>query len=88
MLMGDVTAQVGVSVSLVGATVQPKTTLPVNPPDGATVMVEVPLPPGVEMVIAPLLESAMAGVPVPPVTVRGMVADWVVVPLIAVTTTP
>ena len=70
---------------MVGVTAQLKATLPVNPPDGVTVTVEVPLPPGAEIVIAPLLASAIDGVAETAFTVTGIAVDMTVVPLVPVT---
>ncbi len=51
--------QVGAAVDepVTTATLQLKLTSPVNPPEGVTDIVEVPLPPALPMVIAPLLLS-------------------------------
>ena len=68
--------QVGLSVAPLGpATTQERFTTPVKPPEEATVMVDVPLEPAAT-VIAPLLLSEIAGLPVLPVKTAWMFKVW------------
>ncbi len=62
IVTGEVTVQVGTLVPVVGVTAQVSATAPVNPPDGVTVMFEVPEPPAAGSVTEPLLLSVIAGV--------------------------
>ncbi len=63
---------------------QAKVTLPVNPPPGVTVMVEVPLAPGDAMLTA-VLVNAKLGVGGGPLMVIGTLVVWVTVPEVPVT---
>ncbi len=77
--------QVGTLVPEVGATEQVSATLPVKPPLGVTVTVDVPLLPAVS-VIAPLFVSATAGTAAAD-TVTATVVLSVTVPSTPVTVT-
>jgi hypothetical protein len=60
MVTDDGTAQVG-RMAVVGAMLQLRFTTPVNPADGVTKIVDVPVEPGVAIVIVALLLSAKLG---------------------------
>jgi hypothetical protein len=87
--IGEVTEHVGVSVPLVGETAQLKATLPVNPPPGVTVIVDVfPLvAPGEAIVIAPLFVSVTVSVADTAVTITPTVVVAVRLPDVPVTVT-
>jgi hypothetical protein len=72
IVTGVATEQVG-AVAPVPVTAQPSATDPMNPPDGVTVMVDVPVAPPPASVIEPLLLNAMAGVAVAACTVTATV---------------
>jgi hypothetical protein len=63
---------------------QARVTLPVNPPAGVTVMVEVPLAPAEAMLTA-VLVNAKFGVGGGPLMVIATLAFWVMVPEVPVT---
>lgn len=66
---GVLTVQVG-AVAPAPVTAQVNATAPVNPPEGVTVMVDVPLAPPAASVMGPLLVSAIPGVVVGAATVN------------------
>lgn len=66
IVTGEVTEHVGTLVPVAGVTAQVNATAPVNPPEGVTVTVEVPLAPPAAKVIALPVVSVMAGATVPP----------------------
>ena len=86
MAGGAVAEQVGTSIAPDGleVTAQVRATLPVNPPLGVTVMVEVPLAPGDATLIGVPL-SVKAGATVEPVTVIGTLVVSTTLPDVPVT---
>jgi hypothetical protein len=79
MLTGEVTVQVG--GLLAPARPQLSATAPVNPPDGVTVIVDVPLAPPAGSVTDPLLLREIAGVvETAAVTRTGTVTDAFTLP--------
>jgi hypothetical protein len=83
---GCATEQVGGSIAPVGlaVTAQARVTLPVNPPPGVTVMVEVPLAPGDAMLTAVPVNLKL-GVGGGPLMVIGTLVVWISVPELPVT---
>jgi hypothetical protein len=68
---GAVTEQVGKVLEFVEVTLHERETSPVNLPEGVTVTVEVPLPPGGAMLMEPLLRVKLGTTGA--VTTTGMV---------------
>ncbi len=82
IVTGEVTAQVG-RLDPVPVTAQLRATAPVNPPEGVTVMVELPVAPPAAKVTEPLLLRAIAGVAAAACTVTAtvLVAEETAVPV-------
>jgi len=85
---GELTEQVGGSVSFVGVIAQLKVTLPVNPPPGVTVIVDVfPVVAPGAIVIAPLFVNVTVSVAETAATVTATAVEAVRLPEVPVTVT-
>ncbi len=86
IVTGEATVQVG-EIAPVPVTAQLNVTAPVNPPEGVTVMVGVPVAPPDASVTGPLLLKAIAGGGAGTVTTTGTEVVNVKLPEVPVTVT-
>jgi len=86
MLVLIVLGELNVAVTPLGTPEADRATLPVKPPDGATVIVLVPLAPCVTVRLLGIAESLKSGTDAA-VTVRLSVAMWVKLPEVPVMVT-